>query len=158
MKKVLPIIAVVFLLAGCGGSPDAAPPASEETVTVTTAPATVEAEPTQEPTEEPTTSTEEDVKEALSAPTEAPDVNPVADPEQQFLEAYKTELQTLPEGPHQQLGTDEEAIQLGYKACDDLTVMSHGEALFAYAFSEATEEQVADYNAALNAAQFTLCP
>jgi hypothetical protein len=160
MKKVLPIIAVVFLLTGCGGSPDAAPPTTEETVTATTSPATADPtpEPTEEPSEEPTTSSEEDVKEALTAPTEAPDVNPVADPEEQFLEAYKTELQTLPEGPHQQLGTDEEAIHLGYQACDDLTVMSHGEALFAYAFSEATEEQVADYNAALNAAQFTLCP
>lgn len=49
-------------------------------------------------------------------------------------------------------GTDVDAVNLGWQACSDLSVMSYGEALFSYAFSESTEEQVADYNAALNAA------
>lgn len=157
MKHVSSTIVLALLLTGCGGGPAAEPPTINATTSPT--PAIDSPQPSEAPIAEPTDSSEEDVKEALSAPTEAPDVDPIADPEQQFLQAYKTELQTLPDGPYAQLGSDEEAVQLGYLACEDIVTMGgHGPALFAYAFSDATEDQVADYNAALNAAQFTLCP
>lgn len=157
-RQALSAAVLALLLAGCSAPSDISKEATPTAMkTTAAAPTTEEAETVETTSEEPTTS-EEELKDALSAPTEAPQVDPALNAEQQFLEAYKTELETLPEGPYAQLGTDAEAIQLGYRACDDLSIMSHAEALFAYAFSDATEEQVADYNAALNAAQFTLCP
>ena len=135
--SIAPLAITALLLTGCGGGDvESAPtPAS------TTDPAKAEAE-----------------KQLTDALTQ-PDVDPVdaLDPEAAFLATYQEQLQTLPEGPYVQLGTDADAVDLGWQVCDDLSVMSHGEALFSYAFSEATEEQVADYNAALNAAPGTLC-
>lgn len=168
MKRSLaPLAAMALLMSGC--AQDAAPSEAtteptaieEQEPTETSAPTTPEPteDPSVEPTEEPGAEGEAEVREALTAPTDAPLVNPMASPEDQFLELYKQELQTLPEGPHEQIGTDADSIALGYQACDDLSVMSYGEALFAYAFDlESTEETVADYNAALNAAPLTLCP
>lgn len=161
LKVALPAISIGLLITSCGttgasesieaSSTPSASAASEPSPTeATTAPATEE--PTTDPAE---VSAEDQLEEALTDP----EVTPVdtGDPAASFLATYKEQLQTLPEGPHAQLGTDADSLALGYQACEDLSVMSHGEALFAYAFSDATEEQVADYNAALNSAPGTLC-
>lgn len=170
-RHITPLAITALLVTGCSATMEAEPaPTTEPTVTTSPTPS-----PTPEPTPEPTTEapspepTQEATIEAADTKAEAedqltdaltppvPDPVEAFDPEASFLATYKQELQTLPEGPHMQLGTDLDAINLGYQACSDLGVMSYGEALVMYAFSEATEEQVADYNAALNAAPGTLC-
>jgi hypothetical protein len=153
MRKMLAPAAIVaaLLLASCSTGD------TEPAADATTASSEAESTPTQ--TSQSKKESEEELKDALTAPTEQPEQVPAANVEDAFLKQYKQELKSLPEGPHEQLGTDAQAVELGYRVCEDLTVMSYGEALTAYAFDlEVTEEQVADYNAALNAAIVTLCP
>lgn len=165
-KALAPLAITALLLTGCAGTVEAEPePAPTTTTSTTPTPTpeltTEEPTPTPTPEPEPTTDTakaeaEQQLTDALTQPEVVPE--PAIDPEAAFLATYKEQLQTLPEGPHAQLGTDIDSINLGWQACMDLSVMSYGEALVMYAFTEGvTEEQVADYNAALNAAPGTLC-
>lgn len=150
-----------LLLVGCASTPQTTSEPSQ-----TRAAPTTEAPPTvasiDGPTPEPATddsAVESALAEAFTPPTEAPAVDESADPEAQYLEAFKQELTTLPEGPFEQAGTDTDAVNLGYEACGSLSFMDHGDALLEYVFQpESTEETVANYNAALNVVPFTLCP
>lgn len=158
MKKLIaPIALTALLLTGCGGgTPDAGASSIEAHIPVESS---EHAEPEDTEVEKAQTKEESEaqLKEALTQPNPQPVIP--GNPKTQYLDLYKQELQTLAGGPYDQLGTDEETIQLGEQACSDLEVMSYGEALLVYAFDEnTTEAQVADYNAALNAAASTLCP
>jgi hypothetical protein len=177
MKLHLTLGLTVLLLAGCAGEPQAESPATvaPTTALTTTAPSTAAptttaptttapttAAPTVEPSAEPTmdeAGVASALAEAFTPPTEAPDVDPAADPETQYLEAFKAELVALPDGPYLQVGSDIDAVNLGYEACGALSFMDHADALLEYSFSEeGTEETVPNYNAALNVVPFTLCP
>jgi hypothetical protein len=169
MKLHLALGLAILLLTGCTGEPQAESTAPVTIAPTTTAPTTTalataipSAEPSAEPSVEPTTddaAVQTAPVEAITPPTGAHDADVDADPEIQYLEAFKAELVTLPDGPHVQVGTDIDAVNLGYEACEDLSFMNHADALLAYASSEErTEETVANYNAALNVAPFTLCP
>jgi hypothetical protein len=165
MKLHLTLGLTVLLLAGCAGEPQAelTTPATVAPATATPATATpTTAAPTIEPSTEPTmdeAGVASALAEAFTPPSEAPDVDADADPEIQYLEAFKAELVTLPDGPYLQVGSDIDAVNLGYEACGALSFMDHADALLEYAFSEeGTEETVPNYNAALNVVPFTLCP
>lgn len=151
-RSIAPLAITALLLTGCGGGDVESEPAPSVTETT----ASPEPTPTPTPTTDPA---KDEAEKQLEDALTQPEVDPIdaLDPETSFLATYREQLQTLPDGPYAQLGTDIEAVDLGWQACSDLSVMSYGEALFGYAFSEATEEQVADYNAALNAAPGTLC-
>lgn len=78
--------------------------------------------------------------------------------ESEYLELYKAQLQDLPEGPFKAV-PDDKAVELGHQACADLEESgSEAAVLINYAFGDTTERDVANYTAALNAAQETLCP
>ena len=117
---------------------------------------TLEPAPPAEPNPEDA-ALESALAEALTQPDQTAKVNPLDSPEDQYLDAFRQEIAVMPDGPYAPI-EDIEALTIGYRACVALEDYGYADALLAYAFSEeSTEESVANYKAALNAAPSTIC-